>query len=403
MSRMLNGSNQFFRMKTNYLILGVLLVAAACGSPEGASESAVSLAEPNESLPHVETLTLQPSLYEDVIIITGTIAALNDASLSTQASGRVQMLAPLGQSVSANTAVARLEDTLLRALVDQAQAQSANADARLELATDNFRRLEPLYQDSIISALEFTQVRTALRQAEADVRQTDALVSQANEQLANTIVAAPFAGTIEQHFVEIGEQVAPGVPVVRIVDASQVKVSVGVPERYAGDIEVGRDVELNVAAYNHTTRTGRITFVGSAIDAESRTFPIEAQVENTDRALKPEMIAEVHIVRERLDNVLVVPRTALVRYEAGHSLFVVAHSEGTPTVQRRRVTTGSSYSGRMVITGGIEPNEEVIVRGQSVVSDGDRVLIDYNYLELDQFGVPVARMEASTDSLTDQR
>lgn len=389
-------------MKSNYLFLGALVIAAACGSPEGASETAVLPVESDENLSHVETLTLQPSLFEDVIIITGTIAALNDASLSAQASGTIQTLAALGQTVDTDTPLAQLDDALVRAVVDQAQAQSENAHARLELATDNYNRLEPLFADSIISALEFTQARTTRRQAEADVRQTGALLNQAREQLSNTVIAAPFAGTVEQHFVEIGEQVAPGGPVIRIVDASQVKVSVGVPERYAGDIEVGQSVELNVDAYNHTARSGRITFVGRAIDAESRTFPIEARVENADRALKPEMIAEVHIVRERLDSVLVVPRTALVRYEAGNSLFVVAHSASGPTVERRLVTTGSSYSGRVVVTGGIEANEEVIIRGQSVVSDGDQVIIDYNYVQLDEFGVPVAALEAAASVPEDQ-
>ena len=400
MSNLPTVSNQPIRMKYNYLILGVLVLAAACGSPEGASESSVAPAETSESLPHVETLTLRPSLYEDVIIITGTIEALNDATLSAQASGTVVMLANLGRPISAGTPVARLDDTLVRAIVDQAKAQSESAGARLELASDNFRRFEPLYKDSIISALEFTQVRTSLRQAEADVRQTAAVLDGANEQLANTILAAPFAGTVEQHFVEIGEQVAPGVSVIRIVDASQVKVSVGVPERYAGDIEAGLEVGLRVTA-NH--RTGRITFVGNAIDAESRTFPIEARVENPDGVLKPEMIAEVHIVRERLDGVLVVPRTALVRYEAGNSLFVVNRRADEATVERRQVTTGSSYSGRVVVTGGIRADEEVIIRGQSVVSDGDRVAIDFNYLELDEFGVPIANVDAAGDSLTDEK
>ena len=395
MSSLPNGSHQPIRMKSNYLILGLLVFAAACGSPEGASENTVAAPEANENLTHVETLTLRPSLYEDVIVITGTIEAVNDASLSAQASGTVVMLAELGRPMSAGTPVARLDDTLVRAIVDQAKAQAESANARLELASDNFQRFEPLYRDSIISALEFTQVRTNLRQAEADVRQTSAVLDGANEQLANTILSAPFAGSVEQHFVEIGEQVAPGVSVIRIVDASQVKVSVGVPERYAGDIAAGLEVELRVTAAD---RTGRITFVGNAIDAESRTFPIEARVNNPDGALKPEMIAEVRIVREQLDSVLVVPRTALVRYEEGNSLFVVNRSAGGAAVERRPVTTGSSYSGRIVVTGGIRADEEVIIRGQSVVSDGDFVNIDFNYLELDESGIPVANPDAAGDS-----
>lgn len=402
MSETLRQTHQTLTMKYNYLLLCAFILLAACGSPEGASDSEESAAQSDVGLAHVETLTIQPSLYEDVIVITGTIAAINDASLSAQSSGTVRMLAPLGQRVGAGTPVAKLEDALVRAVVDQTQAQWENVTAGLELATENYQRLGPLHEDSIISALEFTQARTALRQAEAAVRQTEALLNQANEQLANTIIAAPFGGTVEQHFVETGEQVAPGVSVVRIVDASQVKVSVGVPERYSGDFEIGREVVLNVAAYNEAARSGRITFVGSAIDPDSRTFPIEARVENSDGTLKPEMIAEVHVVREQLDSVLVVPRTALVRYEAGNSLFVVQYSGDRPMVERRRVSTGSSTSWRIVITSGLVAGEEVIIRGQSVVSDGDGIIIDYNYSQLDNLGVPIADIDLSTDQSPDE-
>ena len=385
-------------MKYHYLIVGFVLFAAACGSPEGASDSADdSAGVAEESLPHVETLQLRPTLYEDVIVITGTISAINDASLSAQAAGTVEVLTPLGQRVGAGSPVAQLEDALLQAVKQQAQAQWENANAGLELATDNYERLEPLFEDSIISALEFTQVRTGLRQAEAAVRQTEALLTQSAEQLANTVIAAPFAGTIEQHYVEIGEQVAPGSPVARIVDASRVKVSVGVPERYAGDIELGTEVTLNVAAYNHTARAGSVSFVGSAIDPDSRTFPIEARIDNSDGALKPEMIAEVRIIREQMEDVLVIPRTALVRDEAGTSVFVVTRTENSATAERRHIVPGATYSGLVVIAEGVDAQEEIIIRGQSVISDGDQVLIDYMYAELDESGVPVAGSDSSTD------
>jgi membrane fusion protein (multidrug efflux system) len=62
--------------------------------------------------------------------------------------------------------------------------------------------------------------------------------------------------------------------VVRVVNTSNVKVAVGVPERYAGDIEVGTSVQIDFQAYRGETRRGRVTFAGSAINPESRTFPI---------------------------------------------------------------------------------------------------------------------------------
>ena len=386
-------------VKYHYLLLAFVFVIAACGETDSTPEMSAESSGPPVISQHVATLKLSPTTYEDVIIITGTIAAINDAVLSAEAPGTVEMLAPLGQHVMPDTPIAHMDDALLKSSVEQAQAQLENSTAGLELAQDNFRRMQPLYEDSIISALEFTQIKTALRQAEAAVRQTDALLDLSNKQFANAVIRAPFAGTVEQHFVEVGEQVNPGSPIIRIVDASHVKVSVGVPERYAGDIKVGAAIELRVLSYDQEPLEGRVTFAGSAIDPANRTFAIEAQIENRDGHLKPEMIAEVFLVREKLDDVLVIPRAALIRDETGNNVFVVIYKDGVPYATRRRVSTGPNYSGLIVITEGLTPNDEVVIRGQSVIANDDLLEIDDTYSRLDEYGVPVSDSDAETPAL----
>jgi membrane fusion protein (multidrug efflux system) len=337
----------------------------------------------------VETLQLQPNAFEDVIELTGTVESLNDATLSAQSSGTVDYIAPLGRRAAQGTVIARLDQGIVTATLQQAEAQVENAEATLELAQDNFNRQEPLYRDSIISALEFQNVRTQLNQANAALRQAQALRAQAQEQVNNTVIKAPFSGTIEEHLVEQGEQVSPGVPVLRIVDTRRVRVTVGVPERYAGDIEVGTQVWISFKAYQNETRDGRVTFAGSAINPSNRTFPVEIEVENTEGRLKPEMIAQVSVSREKLDDVLVVPRPAVLRDEAGTSVFVVVDQDGVPTAVRRSVSLGPAYAGRVVLTEGVEPGTEVIVLGQTTVTEGDAVEVIENYSKLDASGVPI--------------
>ena len=119
------------------------------------------------------------------------------------------------------------------------------------------------------------------------------------------IIRAPSSGTVEAHAVERGEQVTPGMPVIRVVDVQRVKVTVGVPERYAGDIEVGTPVQLDFRTYRDQVREGRVTFAGNAINPTNRTFPVEIEVDNAGSKLKPEMIVEVYVSRERIEEVLV--------------------------------------------------------------------------------------------------
>ncbi len=366
------------------------LLAAGCGGANGADGAAAESENGNTAKPsvRVETLLLTPTTFEDVIQLTGTVEALNDATLSAQAAGTIEYLAPLGRRVGRGGALARLDQGLLRAAVQQAEAQVESAQAQFALAEDNLGRQEPLYRDSIISPLEFQNVRTQFNQARAGLRQAEAGLAQTRKQLQYTVVTAPFAGTVEERFVETGEQVTPGQPVVRVVNTSGVKVAAGVPERYASDIEVGSSVRLDFKAYRSGLQQGRVTFVGSAIDPANRTFLIEIEVPNTGGPLKPEMIAEVLVTRETLQDVLVIPRSAVLRDEDGNTLFVVRQQNGETVAERRSVVLGVSYGGRVIVERGLEAGEEVLVLGQNNITEGGLLEVVQQYRTLDATGVP---------------
>lgn len=384
-------------MKYSYCILPLLLLLFGCGGAGGASGGSDDA--PALPVKHVETLKLVPTVFVDVIELSGTIEAAHDVTLSAQTGGTLESLAPLGQEVSRNALLAKLDDDLLAAAHDQAEAQWENASAVLELAQDNFERQEPLFQDSVISALEFNQVAAALRQARAGLRQAEALRNQAREQLDNTEIRAPFAGRVEEHFLEEGEQVGPGAQVIRIVDVAVVRISIGVAERYAGDIEVGTAVRLDLSAYGGEPRIGHVTFAGSAIEPSTRTFQVLAEVDNRDGKLKPEMVARAVVSREQIDNVLVVPRSAVNRDEFGAGVFVVDRHDDATLARRRLVALGANYAGRLVVTSGLAPGEEVVVQGNTVLSDGDRLHVDIVFTGLDAEGVPVTdTMPSAVDS-----
>lgn len=363
------------------LLVGALVLAGCAGSDEATPEEAETTATaeaPATRTVRVETLTLEPVMFQDVVEMTGTVEALDDATLSAQSAGTLTGLKRLGSYVGQGEVIAQIDPGLLRAGVQQAEAAVAAAQAQADLASDTYRRQEVLYADSIISATEFEAIRTQRAQAQASLAQAQAALTQAQEQLRNTTLIAPFGGTVEQHFAENGEQVAPGMPVVRIVNTSRVKVVAGVPERYASEIERGTSVELSFNAYGQGRRDGTVTFVGSVINPSNRTFPVEIEIPNRDRTLKPEMIAKVFVTRAELADRLVVPQTAVIRDENGVTMFVVDRRGGTPRAERRDVALGASYGGRVVVADGLRAGEEVIVVGQTNVTQGDAVEVVAN-------------------------
>lgn len=363
------------RLTVSLLTVAVMVVAVlASGCGDGEVTAGTSASPSSASLTRVETLEISPGPFADAIELTGSVEALNDATLSAQASGTIVMLLDRGTRVSAGARVAQIDAREERASVEQSQAQ-------FDLAEDRLERQRPLYQDSIISAIEFEQIKS-------EYNRSKAALQEARERLAKMRVTTPFAGTIEERFVEKGEQVSPGMQVARVVSTRRVRVRAGVPERYANDIRLGTPVQLDFRRYGGEVRTANVTFVGRAIQPDTRTFPIEVEIDNADGRLKPEMVAALSVTRSEVDDALVVPRTAVVRDELGTHLFIANPVDSVAVAEKRDIVLGPSYGEKAVVRSGLTAGEQVIVAGQTNVAPGDTVDVTAVYQSLDASGQP---------------
>ena len=413
-----------FPSTASALLLGLAIASSACRTPDAEADPTDV---PVDEGRRVEVLVADPGFFEDAIELTGTVESPNDARLSPDVGGSLTYVAPVGTFVRRGGTVAQVKASTQRAGVAQAQAQTAQARAgiaqaeaavaqaeagveaaraqraaaqsQLDLAQDQYERQAPLVRDSILSALEFRNVQTQLAGARAQVAQADAGVAQAQgqlraaregvqaaraqaaaanagvesarSQLGNTRVVAPFSGTVEERLAEPGELAAPGQPVVRLVASGAVKIVAGVPERYATEIEPGTQVRVVPNAYGAEPRGGRVTFVGSAINTQSRTFPVEIAVDNADRTLKPEMVVRLELTRDVLRDVITVPQETIIRDERGTSVYVVADGAAA----RRVVELGPTSGADVVILSGVQPGDQIIVSGQADLAEGDRVRV----------------------------
>ncbi|MEL6615614.1 MAG: efflux RND transporter periplasmic adaptor subunit, partial [Bacteroidota bacterium] len=242
--------------------------------------------------------------------------------------------------------------------------------------------------------------REQLNAARSQVNAAQAGVQSAQAQLANTRVVAPFGGVVEARLQEPGELASPGQPVVRLVSSGGVTVKAGVPERYAGDIEVGTQVRVIPTAYGAESRGGRVTFVGTAIDPQTRTFPVEIAVENSDRSLKPDMVVRLQVARDVLEDAIVVPQQAVIRDERGASVFVATtDANGNTVAERRPVELGPNAGAEIVLTSGVASGDRIIVSGQTSLADGDLVRVT----ERERTAAPEASGETAQAQTGDAR
>lgn len=310
---------------------------------------------------NVEVTSVASMPFTETIQLTGTVQAQQDVTISAEESGVVrEILLAKGSRVRKGQPIARLDAALLEAQVDQARALS-------ELARETWERRKRLYEeDQVGSELSYLEAKYGAEQAAANLKLLQ-------ERLERTVIRAPIDGVLDTREVEVGTMVGVGTPVARIVDTDKVKITAGVPERYAGDVAVGSTVSVGFGVMGEGPYEGRISYVGAVVNTRNRTFPIEAILPNPGGIIKPEMVAEVSVARRTLDDVTLVPQESLVRVEGGFVVFVV-EGEGSSAVARSRpVELGPAQQNRVVILQGLEPGERLVVVGQQTVADGDRV------------------------------
>jgi membrane fusion protein (multidrug efflux system) len=312
---------------------------------------------------NVSVATLVPERFVEDIRLTAVAVANQDVQVSAEESGVIRTLyVERGQAVGEGDPIAKIDDSVLAAQVAQARAAA-------EFAAQTWERRRRLWEDDQVgSEIAYLEAKFAAEQSAASLASLEA-------RLARTLIRAPFAGILDDRFVDVGAMVSPGQAVARLVDLEPIKVVAGVPERYAPDIRVGDQVMLDFEVLEGDATTTSIRYVSATVDPRNRTFAIEVQLPNPGRVIKPQMIAAMGVTRRAVDDAIVVPQDALVRTEDGYVAFVAVERDGTPRAEARSVVLGPRRRNLVVIESGLEAGDRLIVVGQKSVENGDHIRI----------------------------
>ena len=342
------------------------LVFSACGngaasdSGEGTTATA---AEPYVKVVNVEVTPVLPEDFTAFVRITGEAEAEDDITVSAQEGGLlVRFFAEKGERVGRGAPIAKIDDQILRAQVEEARAAAA-------LDRERFLRQKQVWEEERIgSEITFLQTRY---QAEQSAARAELLESR----LERTTVRAPVTGILDDRYIDEGEIVSPGMQVARVVDTSRLKITGGVPERFGPFIQTGGSAVITFDVLPDRAFEGTISYAGASVEPRSRTFPIEILMDNPDGAVKPRMIANVRVATETLEDVIVVPQEVVIRTENGYQLFVVTERDGESVAAAREIRVGPSLENRVVVESGLEAGDLMVSRGHQLVDAGDRVAI----------------------------
>jgi len=299
------------------------------------------------------------------ISVTATIQANQDrlAHVASRVPGRiVGIAAKLGDRVKAGQALASLDS------IELGEAHSAylQADSQFKLTQADFERAEKLYADQIVPQKDYLRSRAEQEKARASLRAAaDKLrlmgVTPARSESAVSVfpVSAPFAGTVIEKKAVLGELAQPDKSLFTVADLSVVWIEANLFEKDMGKVKTGAAASVTVAAYPDVLFKGRLTYISSVMDKESRTIKARVEVPNGDGRLKPDMFATAAIETASAGKALTVPAGAVLLMEGKKTVFV-REKDG---FEQRIVELGDNLGGRFVIRDGIEEGDAVVVEG----------------------------------------
>ena len=394
------------------LILVLAAVAAACQNTSGQSAggrggrggrgggSAVSVQSTG-----VERITVQRQ-----VDLAGTLLSPDMAKVSSEVAGRVRDVpVQLGTEVRAGDLLVRIEPQELQFALDRAESQLRQVEAQLgidrtqerQLPADEqiasvrqamanrddaraaFKRAEQLHGRGLMSQVDYDTAETRLKVGDANfqaaldtvhalkatLQDRRAAFELAQKKLNDASIKAPVAGSVSERLVQPGEFIRENTPVATIVQMHPLKLKTAVQEKFAGVIRAGQRVEFRVEAFPAETFEGKIAYVSPAVDQTTRTFPVEALVDNANRHLKPGFFAKGTIATKVDDNVMAVSEDAVSTLAGVSTVYIIEQGK-----TRQQVVGLGAHQGTLwEITEGLKGNETLAASNLNQLATGTNV------------------------------
>ena len=321
--------------------------------PKAAEAAPAAGAPPSMPPMPIDVDTARRQKIEDVVRATGRIEAMQAVDLRSDESGRITaILFQEGQSVATGTPLVRIDDALLR-------AQAERAEAERDLAHQQLERVQRLRADNAASPAD-------LERSQAAARSAAAALNVLRVQIARSTVRAPFAGVVGQKFVNVGDYATPATRLLTLQTVDPQRAVIEVPERHAVHLRRGQNIEFTVAAAPGKVFSAAVEFVDPVVQTSSRTILVKARAPNATRVLRPGMFIEARLATASRADAVVVPEDAIQPLRTANVVWAVVDGKAN----RREVQLGARARGMVEVLRGVAAGELVVVGGLERMQEG---------------------------------
>lgn len=305
----------------------------------------------------LETAAAKPVVAPLEYQLDGVIEAINQATLSAEVSGRIEEINfDVDDRVKQGEVIVRIRDTEYRARLQRAKASLAEAQAGFDDAEREFKRIQGLYKDKVVSRANFDKASVNVESSKARVEASRANVSETQEQLNNTVIRAPYSGIVIERHVELGESTNIGQPIMSGYAVGKFRVNVDVPQSIINAVRKFRQARIILLEKQATVESRKLTIFPFA-DPQNHSFRVRVELQESDEEIYPGMLVKVAFVIDQSQR-LTVPAQALVRRSEVTAVYVVDDKQN---VSFRQVRTGYTDDEVVEITAGLAAGEQIAI------------------------------------------
>ncbi|MEI7896675.1 MAG: efflux RND transporter periplasmic adaptor subunit [bacterium] len=372
-------------MKQIFLVTGILLILAGCGSKDGDKKARLEQLKKEHDKLTEEIVKLEKEInpvntvistrvnvdivakktFEHYIEVQGRIDGNENIAVNPRNQGGMvtRILVHEGEAVTKGQVLAELDADVLK-------QQLTDLKNKLAFVTDLFNRQKSLWDQKIGSEVQYLKAKN-------DMESTQNGIATLDEQIKMSVISAPISGTVEDIPIKVGQLASPAspIPAFRIVNFSKAKALADVGEAYSSKVQTGDQVKIFLPDLNQEL-TEQITFSSKYINPTNRTFLVEAALPVTSITFRANMIAVLKIKDYTNPSAIAIPQSYIQNSRnEGQFIFVAAEENGKKVARKRSIIPGVSYNGLTEVTSGLNEGDKIITAGYKDLYNGQP--IDY--------------------------
>ena len=319
--------------------------------------------------PTLVTTEMVTSLeFHDQLTLIGRTEAKVHSRIVSEVSGRVTSIdAEEGNAIAQGQSLVTVDQTQLDFALRAKQAEEKEARVQAELAGTNLERVEELSGQKLVSETTVDSARAWVNITAARFERLRAEREKLAHDLENCVIKAPYSGYTLHRLVDVGEWVSPGTPVYEMLDLSEMKVTVDLPERYFGQVDIGSQTLIQISGDTANPMTGTVTGIARSASNETHTFPVMVTISNPDGKLGGGKLVRATLFLREVFTSMAVSKDAIVRDGLQTTVYTVADNKAVPVAVR----TSSTRGNKVAVTGeGLFEGMPVVVRGNERIFPG---------------------------------